>query len=117
METTGVKIENPIYNLDGSIKTNDDMIEDHDFNPEFYEVPYWDHAFDKETSNSLSAIDERLALFKELQDNIWFGVMNWVLGQLVLKDPMDRRRHLWGHCFYFEAKKLRHPVYKYSELW
>lgn len=87
-----------------------------DDNPEFYEIPYWNFAFEKENSIILSAIDKRLALFKELQDNIWFGVMNWVLGQLVLKDPMDRRRHMISHCFYFEYKKLRHPVYKYSIL-
>jgi hypothetical protein len=99
------------------METTEVMIENPDYNPEFYQVPYWDHAFDTLTPNSVSAIEKRLALFKELQDNIWFGVMNWVLGQLVLKDPMDRRRHLWGHCFYFEAKKLRHPVYKYNQLW
>ncbi len=107
METTDVKIENPIYNPDNNP----------DYNPEFYEIPYWNFAFDKENPTTLSAIDKRLALFKELQDNIWFDVMNWVLDQLVLKDPMDRRRHLWGHCFYFNWKKLKHPVYKYGELW
>ena len=86
------------------------------YNPEFYELPYCDMS-DKTSDNSLSPIDKRLRYFYELQNNEWFGVMNWVLGQLVLKDPMDRRRHMWGHCFYFEAKKLRHPVYDYKNMW
>lgn len=86
-------------------------------NPEFYKLPYCGASLEKKFRNTLSPIEKRLDVFYELQTNEWFGVMNWVLGQLVLKDPTDRRRHLWGHCFYFDAKKLRRPVYDYKNMW
>ena len=85
-------------------------------NPEFYKVPYCDMS-NKTSDNSISPIDIRLRHFAELQENIWFGVMNWVLDQMRHTDPLERRRHLWGHCFYFEYKKLRHPVYDYKNIW
>ena len=85
-------------------------------NPEFYKLPYC-HISNKISNNSLSAIDNRLQRFAELQNNIWFDVMNWVLDQMVLKDPMDRKRHLWGHGFYFNYKKIKYPVYDYKYLW
>ena len=85
-------------------------------NPELYEIPYC-HISKKISNNSLSAIDKRLRHFAELQENIWFGVMNWVLDQLRHTDPNERRRHLWGHCFYFDWKKIKHPVYDYKHLW
>jgi len=97
-----------------------------DYNPEFYQIPcdasfkkeyYMSPTYIKDYYASPSAIDKRLSYFASLQDNIWFDVMNWVLDQLKLKDPLDRRRHLWGHCFYFNWKKLKHPVYNYNKLW
>lgn len=87
-----------------------------DDNPDFYTVPYCDMST-KTSDNSLSPIEKRLQLFYELQNNEWFGVMNWVLDQLRHTDPLERRRCMWGHVFYFEYKKLRHPVYDYKNLW
>lgn len=66
-------------------------------------------------SATMSAIDQRIDLFRELHKNIWFQVMNWVLDQLRL--PKERRREsMISHCFFFNYKEIKRPVYKYWHL-
>jgi len=62
-------------------------------------------------------MDARIDLFRDLLANIWFHVMNWVLGELVAPNPQQKKMQLIGHCFYFNAKDLKqHRRFRYELL-
>jgi len=63
----------------------------------------------------MTPIDARMSYFRDLHRNEWFNVMNWVLDELRLP-KQSRRRHLISHCFYFEHKQLKNPVFNYKVL-